>query len=177
MLSYIDHKLIGTAQWAVRQIELFTSHTRQDALVFVLMLFRYIIAGESVWTFLSFLSEDGLAGTVMAVVSVCVPFAIIYQILAMKIEEKEKPGVLPACIVERAGLRKGFFCLLTVHSVVIAVLNLLGEGVGNLISFLPVLFYCPMALEYLMCTTSLPPGEKDRKKQEREARNMAPEGA
>ncbi len=91
---------------------------------------------------------------------------------------------LPQAILIRKKVRA--ICMLGfMSSLVILVYFLPTDGSWNVTDFLKIhlpltcvhgYFACSSAVEYLLCTTTLPPGEKERRKQERELSNMVTQG-
>ena len=84
--------------------------------------------------------------------------------------QKEMPGVLPKEIVTRITIRKIFWLLVLSWLIYnrFVEFSLFTEFAGLSTPFFTLF------VEYMLCTTSLPPGEKERQKQEKEMKNLAP---
>lgn len=181
-LSNFDPILINGVQWLLRQIELFTNITRKmimmttltaykiSLLFFIASFFSYIIF---------FLEKDVLLSYLLSLNILA--FTITYFDMKKIVLRKQKEGVIPVEIVSRKITRIGYL-LLYIHcifcSIVLSYVTSLTERSATIThssSFVLLLILTmsiQIALEYLACTVSLPPGEKERRKVEKETRNM-----
>lgn len=184
MFSTIDNYLIHLAQWIVRQLELFTPITRKvigDALLSfhsatILLCFWAGVSHASKAISLSsnssvFWSTLWITNAFFVVSFVEILF---HKRAARIIKTKQKDGSLPCEILVRKKerfLSLLFLYILFCFSVIFALLP------NNTISLEDFVFVVLISgdflLEYFFCTTSLPPGEKERKKVEREMRSMS----
>jgi hypothetical protein len=188
MFSKIDNYLIAIAQWIVRQLELFTQLSREDVLILsgkvnlVLMGFNTIL--------ISLTCIDRWTGGAHQPISFFVLFSTLitsqtlsHLCLLEELTKSEHPESLPVAILTRYIVRICFLvisCTIFCLSCVIIATTTPDTSTNqetDRLWFLPFVLSSLSVilitlLEYLFCTTSLPPGEKERKKRERETRNM-----
>lgn len=194
MFSSIDNFLISRMQWVVRQIELFSSIERRTVgytllacnllfgfpvLMTVSTCFFKIIFGPNKFWF-----DAPVQAWILIIFAVLLFVHVETYLVATKLLEKKTDFTsLPAEIITRIDVRESLFHLMAAYlflfvmlgtiiaifakdtsPLAYAVLLLIMEG-GLLIR---------ITLEYLFCTTSLPPGEKERKIREREMKHLTP---
>ncbi len=171
MLSYIDNKLIKGAQWMVRQFELYTSLTRRD-LYYFFQVYGSTMTGFTVL----------LAGTT----NVFLLMGIYCSwLVSIKNENRRQTSsdILSSAILTRRFLRVVSFeatiflflivtALLQCDPEMVAEMSWFRIGYGYWVLLSPMISIT--TLEYLLCTTSLPPGEKERRRQEKEMQNAFP---
>lgn len=172
-LLRFDEDMIQWAQWMVRQIELYTSMSRK--------LVVKISFGFTTSTLCILFVVAGLAKfSDMALIFVFFYFLLCCLWLREQFYEFKKntpQGQLPASISLRRISR--FYCwwvaLLWAHVEIVALAEL-SLSFAQLLFFVCITsqLYMLLLQEYLLCTTSLPPGEKEKRKQERATRNVAP---
>lgn len=199
MLEKIDSSLIHAAQWVIRQIELYSPITKKHIEDFIINCYFWLILTFSV-TIVSAIIVDVIEAKQVFTFGVLLlglaPLYFstlkIYKGLLKKV--KKESTALPAAIYERKSVRIIILlslplAFLIIFAMVIIAIWLNSSEVlttffGNieernvLFSVCNTLIWLILPteflIEYLFCTTSLPPGEKDRKKTERETRNMIP---
>lgn len=170
MFSTIDSFSIICFQWTVRQIELYTPITRKV----IIALHTIVTKGLFIfWIVLSvrflrshfFSFTHPLTSLLVAAYFGAVVGALVKDLLdAVKISKEDNPpGVLPKEIKSRKKIRH----YLVVNWVVQLVLP---YWVAPWVYLLAVqcAFLGLFCLEYLLCTTSLPPEEKERRKTEKD---------
>lgn len=184
MFSTIDNYLIRLAQWVVRQIELYTPITRA-AVGDILLSFNSATILLCFWAGVSHTSKaislSSNSSVFWSTLWIANAFFVVsfLEILFHKraariIKTKQKDGSLPCEIWVRK--KERFLCLLflSIFFSFFVKLALLPNNTISLEDFvLVVLISGDFLLEYFFCTTSLPPGEKERKKVEREMRSMS----
>lgn len=178
-IDSIDNFCINLAQWIVRQVELYTSIERKGLLNYCLFLLKGFIVGLVLSIILNLLVSPHLA---LILASLVVPIFIfdyiIFKIL-IKDQERSNWASLPHEIITRKAIR-----LVHLFSFLVAT-GVLSEIIISLVTdvFLPryliIIFICSIfviefCLDLLLCTVSLPPGEKQKKVTEKELRDMEP---
>lgn len=166
MFSIIDSKLLNISQWVMRQYELSTSSTRGEIIKEFLFLTRSTLLIFVTFVILRWIFYPPLLffGFLLAYMM----FFATKQFERVFKSQKIEPGILPKEIITRVR-KRSMLLLVSVSNVVIFVFS--QEKIGWFLS-LYLSFFLLLCLEYLICTTSLPPGEKERKKQEREIKGM-----
>lgn len=185
MFSDIDNKLIALAQWVERQFELLTPVSRKDLISVAINMFCTCVVIHLLFQ----LVVNYQRPAYLLLVGIVAWYLYDKQAeLRKESKKEEKQGVLPAAINERRFPR-----LLWLYAAVINFLFSIPKAFflltidfeDDLVSLLSWVYLMsfivvPIALslaEYLLCTTSLPPGEKERKKQEKEMRKAVPTAA
>lgn len=182
MFDKIDNFLITWFQWGVRQFELYTKFERNDLvkaslLFFKVMIFSYIIV--------STIKKEISIDTVFTLdIFTCLMLMVLYFVLKVSFsKQKNTTNVLPVEILTHKPLR--WFSFLNTFIVIplvfylsfllfsyISLLN--QEKLVVILSALVfslniiMIFY----LEYLLCTISLPPGEKRKIMERKEMKQM-----
>ena len=175
MLKEIDNELIHSAQWLVRRAELFTPITRKDIATFFLLVLKWLLVAYFLVAIMGFTVGQYLLGVIGLLNSLI--FSMI-QIAMKKNLLKEQKATLPSEIVTRSLPRKCnlfiIIFLLPLFLLLIApsVHNDFWEIPGIAFTILACIVFTFTILEYLLCTISLPPGEKKRREQEKEMKNM-----
>ena len=171
MLNKIDNWLINSTQWLVRRTELSTHVTRKDIVTFFLLVLKWLIVAYFLLTIMEFTIGHYLSGTIGLINS------SIYSMIQISMKEnlqKEQKIALPSEIITRSGVRKFFLLFVIVSLPLIAHIAYIDHKEIHYIC--AIILFCIMftltILEYLLCTTSLPPGEKRRCEQEKEIVNM-----
>lgn len=179
MFYEIDNFQITWAQWLIRQLELYTKIERASVFNFFLILSRNFIIGLSLTTVLCSFLNFPVSILILAVLLIIAHFTdyIFFKITSSTQQE----NTLPKEIITRKGAR-----LITLICFVFWILfllpmlfiDILKSGVlypNNLLAlFVFANLFAKLALELLLCTTSLPPGEKQKKVAEKELREMEP---
>lgn len=177
MFLRLDTYLITKMQWIVRQCELFTPYSRTMLGEFLLKLFKYtcifwvmavpFMAAVRVITLFFFLS----ATTSM------VP---LYMILKKTFHEQSKrvSGMLPQEITTRY-LARMLAIITSAFITAIYAWILLLPGVAHPLLLLSIGLHIFVIIiitcfEYFLCTTSLPPGEKEKHKVKQEMKHAVP---
>lgn len=181
MFSTIDSTIINLAQYFVRQIELFTRFTRKTiGEVIIFFYFPIVFCKILLLAAMMFFPDTFPNDTI---VKISFFFLIGFDILSMfdidRSSKKSSNGTLPEEIIKHKPFRLtslglmtiGFFWIIT--SSVLRGESLLYMSVKASL-FMFFLFGMSIVTEYYMCTTSIPPGEKEKKKQEREMKNLSP---
>lgn len=200
MLEKIDSSFIHITQWAVRQIEIFTSISRRDITEFItkLLLCLLIIPLGMlvVGTILTLSNTSHIRIWEMLSALNCIMFFNIWRDMKHLLKkENSNQSALPKEIHTRKKLRKILlFSVLVIVAVPMLIdLALTIYKVSGITSTLPepnethwliqrtyifIDFFIGIYLvaEYLLCTTSLPPGEKEKRRYEKETRGMVPAG-
>ncbi len=184
MFSKIDMFLITWTQWFVRQAELYTPIERKNFLSIFINLLKWVIvtwgivsmlvAITSFPSFISFpllfISEAG-----------CLLFLkdfFCYVNLSKKITTT---GKLPTEIASRYTIRHTYFLFVLFGPITIWCLHLMTTSrytdlviisIYIIGTFCLVCFHIYLCIEYLLCTTSLPPGEKERRGIEKEISSL-----
>lgn len=174
MFSKIDNFLIILTQWCVRQIELYTSLNRKTILLWTVNITRVttsvlMIVFILLLTFSPAVSIIGLSSCYM-----------IFQHMEMTLVHARKQntsGALPVEIINNKNLR--IFLLLIIPFTELLSFGLFLNNKDPLMVTFPLIviskiFYVFLYIEYLLCTTSLPPGEKERKQIEKEMSSLVP---
>ncbi len=165
-LSRIDSKLISFFQWMVRQIELYTKATRRDTINFTLLSLRWLLV---IWLAITIpLVYFESFSTLMLII--CYGFFKALE-EEKRILEKNK---IPILLEIEVGWKLRIFSLsqfffMTFLSMVADSSSLIFHS--KVMSMLYFLWTC---LYYLKCTSSLPPGEKEKRKTEKEIKGLVP---
>lgn len=172
-----DITLIETAQWAVRQVELHTQVERRDILTFLTLTTKWLLIANFLVNLTLLLLEANL------IFPSLINLVQIFFIFGTYREHKNlilctpKPGIIPIEILNRLLIRVVSILLLPFLVVgwvgLVMVVDTLTPTTLILLSNTMVLFI-QLIIEYFLCTSSLPPGEKERKRQEKEMSNMSP---
>ena len=193
MFSKFDNSSIKNTQWIVRQFELLTpiDHSRMARILGLVHLntcfFLSIILLQMV--FVSLKIPGGLLLITLLTIIYTLMMDIqmgVQKILTRKITRRDKTSSLPEEIITR----KKYRCFHIVCLVLVMLFSwAIIDGIGTIIAkenkseeLFATLFFILTAIvsnvflttciEYFLCTTPLPPDEKERKKQEREMRGM-----
>lgn len=183
MFNNIDVFLINWFQYGVRQFELYTSINRKNLLNFFLFLMRFTIIITFLFAIITLLYGYD---TYMPMLFLTASSTGIYLRIKKVVAHQKETDILPREIVYRKIDRLyAFFCCVFVSFVVLIVLILIFpvlykiNGDVNIINLITmaIIFSFPLlscCAEYLLCTVSLPPGEKQKRKEEKEMKNMIP---
>jgi hypothetical protein len=185
MFSTIDARLIDATQWCVRQLELLTSITREDILSFMLKIQKWFVLGWytfcSVFSYMTTEVSSSLqeVSVFFNFVYVAILFAT-YKIDFARVTDQNigTNGVKPKEIVTLFSHRRFAICVTIFLTVIFTIPYERGAFTESLLlstfTALTSICYSKVILYYILCTTSLPPGEKQRRKQEKEMQNMVP---
>ncbi|MEZ0209085.1 MAG: hypothetical protein ACAH17_02835 [Candidatus Paceibacterota bacterium] len=196
MFSYIDSAIIWVVQKLVTALELHTSRTKNDVaftgiLVLFIAYFFWLVSALGVCILMfveattnliqTFPSPDGagyllfkikLLGAFTSWVTFSVCFSLLMDgiVKTFYVERRSRPQSAQA----RRPYRYGEWTLLFLGLSVVYADSPLAEIVMPFSVAISFCIFCAVALlvEYVLCASSLPPGEKERRKQEREMRNM-----
>lgn len=188
MFSIIDNKLIIGFQWLVRQIELYTNKTRKDVIelnLSVLKFFLLTLLFPLGILFYELILNGNVAFVVLIAFYLFFVFCSVsgYWLLKNTKINSYHSTELPKEIVTRIFGRTMIsvvsvqaFCLMAF------IANLESFQIGDSIFEKPItvimsafpfftafLFFC---FEYFLCTTSIPPGEKEERKIKKEMEQM-----
>lgn len=176
MIKILDLTIIEFAQWLVRQLELFTPLTRTDINNFFLLTLKWSIVVFWLITLMEFACKEtllGFFGILNANISIK-----FYMILKKEFaEQDQKSDLLPIEIVTHMRIRTTMlkFFLLLVAPVYLFVLVIWDHfPLTCFIVISGAILFTEITLEYLLCTMSLPPAEKQRREIEKETQNMVP---
>lgn len=178
MISATDRIIIEIFQWVIRQVELFTPITRKSCIFAMLSLLSMI----QLYLIIYHLGRFNILMFVFFVK----PLTTQTVSLIIAYNQEEATGTLPRAIKERVKRRivVTFFFLTLLCVVFIPVFSDLYSSNMIFTSSLTakVLFHlAPLMLasmiEYLLCTSVLPPGEKARRKIEKELKRALPNSA
>lgn len=173
MFSIIDSHLINFFQWIVRQLELFTLITRKEVININLLLIKWL---NIIWaTLLVVFSLIFPEFNLLFFVLVCFPFHFIYSLIKETHEKQVQGNFLPKETLSRIGTRRFGLFVLVFFSAWSAWHNWSIEVNVMVAPFVCAFYFFLLCVEYLLCTKSLPPGEKEKKKVEREMKNTKPQ--
>ena len=181
MFSYIDNKLINCFQWFVRQVELFTILTRKEMFAFLFLLYRYVLVGIFSSALLLCMLEDSLQDLPISIFGLFVAVRMYHLTKegVRMFEQQQQAGVLPISILLRKCIRTLLWMVGSLLSFLVFSVSLreVDSDLGILLYFfLGVWIVIKIVIEYLLCTTSLPPGGKEKREQEKEMRNAVLDG-
>lgn len=185
MFAALDNKLIGFFQWVVRQCELYTSIQRKTIINLDIKLLEVSIMLSIVSLLIGTALEKNLIDTLLTLFitgcNTCMFFALHQFTLVMNKRNRSKNS-LPQEIISRINHRLvllvGILILflmafyLDVYSPITDTSHLYFRFFSHSLCFI---FFVYLIFEYLLCTTSLPPGEMQKKQEEREMRYMTPQ--
>lgn len=177
----IDIRLINCFQWALRQCELFTNLDRKKLLNISMSVYKIALTILSLITVSRFMFRVNVVGVFTNIVFLLLSI-LIYLNWLILIGKRTKSEALPEEIATR---KKHRLLILIGHtplafvflsSALVLTLSQTGDIAEELMTFdhlfFSILLFLHFPTEYLLCTTSLPPGEKERRKAEKEQRNM-----
>jgi hypothetical protein len=177
MFSTIDSRVIGGLQWFVRQLELYTFLTRRMVLMALLLVVMGLVVTRTCVGIQLTGLMDPLGSWIAFGFFATLPYFLSVYDLA---KGKSVYGFLPKEIVTRCfhrGMSAGL-----VFGTLLFYLGWRGFEIRDQTDFLS--YFCVKIIfwesivfwlvEYFLCTTSLPPGEKEKKKQERGMGNTSP---
>jgi hypothetical protein len=177
MFSTIDSRVIGGLQWFVRQLELYTFLTRRMVLMaLLLVVMGLVVTRTCVGIQLTGLMDPLGSWITFGFFATLPHFLSVYGLA----KGKSVYGFLPKEIVTRyfsramsAGLMVGtlLFYLGWWRFEIRDQADFLMYFCVKIIFWESIIFWL---VEYFLCTTSLPPGEKEKKKQERGMGNTSP---
>ena len=199
MFSTIDNYLIHLAQWVVRQLELYTSITRRHLLYFFIVPNALCCLVDIAFIFncLSlFLEPNNTSNkdflsvvTLLFILLIALLFILLLFmhtstiISAIKIAKNPiGNSMLPKEIINNYWKRELYLLDLFVFFLSLFMLTQAEVTIDVQIIF----YFCylviaclafPLILEYFLCTTSLPPGEKEKRKIKKEIEKMVPQGS
>ena len=171
MLTKIDDEIIHKTQWIVRQIELFTDITRKEILNFFLLVLKWLILAFVIIAGIEFTADQYFLAALNLFTS---SGFLLQQIDIKKIASQEQKIALPEEITTRRILRIIFLVITIVCTPYIVIFIFYGKSdLPTTIAMIQfAIFYTITILEYLLCTISLPPGEKKQYELEKEMKNM-----
>lgn len=178
MFNTIDTGLIHGAQWFVRQLELFTTITKKE--LCKKLIYCFFISGE-VWGISLILLGLTQISIIFFFIGPSVCFAcltITKKLQALVKSQNETDIALPEEIITRKWKRTADVCILLFLVTPWSFLVLFYTD-NTLIELIAICsFFIQEAIsvvtEYILCTTSLPPGEKKRIKLERAMKHAVP---
>lgn len=180
MFNKIDNTLIVWAQWTVRQFELYTPIERKHLIGFFISVLRCTLI---VWAVISVIMAVLIISPDIFIVGAVGIFTNYGYFLSYKKLANKEPSkdVLPEEIISRYIFRMAY-CLISISSLLLLPLmyllcispqgDILLFTMFVMVFFANFCFYFFNFLEYLFCTISLPPGEKQKRREEKETRNM-----
>lgn len=185
MFSAIDNWIISIFQWTVRQIELYTDTTRKD------LICGHLNTNKVFFLFLLILSVAELFQKGLQLFTADIFFLMVFYSRNSEIEKISKRtstiNTLPKEIITRVPDRVllvvlGFPAITMLLLIFLAVAMAFYHGISpkietGLYVYLVVcaVVFSLFCLEYLLCTTSIPPGEKERRKVKKEMKAFTPE--
>ncbi len=176
MFSTIDNGIIRVFQWVIQQIELYSPFTRKTlfTLVFLTILMFNVLRVYVATNLMGLIPQMG--GVVVFGFLIMSPHIINLYFLSKK---PQRQDALPVEIETRRSLRMGGFISLGLGTVLYSywLYTIIRDREDFLMALFARTLYCEvwlvLLIEYLLCTMSLPPGEKERLKQERLSKNAA----
>lgn len=185
MFNSIDSKLINFFQWMIRQFELYTQIQRKNivnfAITIVKLLFAMFVLLSLFFIFFQKNFFDSVIYLALTLMVISVYYPSFKKTLALS-NRNYPPGILPEEIVSRRADRiSGCILAVPLNCIPLSLLMAISERssevdvveLGQWTAF-GLLYNCVLLVEYLLCTTSLPPGEKQRKEEEREMKYLTP---
>lgn len=179
MFSRIDDFLITWSQWLVRQLELYTPVERKGLANFCLLLLKYsIIAMAILILFKVFVSEYDGSIYIFGILVLIFSFDyFVFKTLFSR--QKDVETSLPREIITRVPHRY-LMILASISSIGVIfpllITAFLSEGIYTpqmlLITFNWGIFLIKLCLELILCTTSMSHGEKQKRLEEKEMRNL-----
>ncbi len=191
MFFTIDNKLILASQWTIRQIELYTPITRKNIGDMLLLTWKTTTMVFAV------LISSLLIMSVLSPSSLVIDFLNLYFIVSQHkdlinkfVKSYSNKENLPDEIITRKYQR--IFLLVLSFAIFLATIlgyiyyqiypemlesrKAISDQVSSyyLIDIYAVFFLLYYLTEYFLCTLSLPPGEKEKRKVEKEMRNLVP---
>lgn len=166
MFSTIDNPLINLFQWIIRQFELFTPITRKNIIDVNLIIIKWLLVG---WAILLILFSILFPSSMLSYyLFACYPFWFIYSLTKKTYERQVQNNLLPQEILTRKDKR--LICLICFLFFQLFN-NWTIETRFMVIPFVSGFYFFLACVEYFLCTKPLPPGEKEKKKVEREIKN------
>jgi hypothetical protein len=178
MFSILDASFISVFQWCIRQIELYTSYTRKKV-VCNLLIFGALLTLLGMVVSDSILQRSSSLLTWLVLIHLPFLFVLFLDIFYALKKDDHSANALPLAVYERGGYR----IVATVWSLVWLSIVLLGyqgtkDGLYEILDHLCFLTWCVVWIaEYALCTTSLPPGEKSKHKQQQNSSVAVPDAA
>lgn len=176
MFYKIDSGLIVWVQWIVRQFELYTPIERMDLISSFLLLNKWMIILSFFLVALCLMSGYKFDMYFLSPLSLSCNY--VFRKLTTSIQKE--PTILPKEIISRYEFRCLYLLVFPAWMLSI-VLGFLIYYLTNTIDTLSLtlviiasIFVTELFLEYLLCTISLPPGEKQKRLEEKEMKNMIP---
>ncbi len=191
MLQKIDSSLIDTVQWVVRQVELFTPVTRKALAIYTSKaILCSVIIFATALSFSTLITSSIGSYTYFMFFNVILCFCNWKELHPFLIKKQEQ-GILPQEIKTRERVR---LYLLQVHLFFVPVIIFLSittsketvlsvfpdlasknSPIDAVVNIALLMFIALISIaEYILCTISLPPGEKERRALEKETRNLIP---
>jgi hypothetical protein len=190
----LDSWLITFFQWIVRQVELFTNISRKDLLYNVMLIAKWVTLVNvcfSLWFTFSvgrtpLFSARGLIVAVIDYLTEIVwVLALIFWFIFCEYKRRKQvsnPQILPEEILSMKSARWSilFISFFWTFCVLLMVLT---PTIPDPIHDFRIIetwlgcgyFFFINCFAYLLCTTSLPPGEKEKQKMKREMKNISPQ--
>jgi integral membrane sensor domain MASE1 len=181
LFESIDEWLTTKTTWIVRQIELYTPITHKDLFTWIsfFALLCAALLGLTAAVYF-FTSGNDLLFLTVHTVNTFVMWNITKKLKRMKDTQKIS-DTLPIAITTRKIPRLTLvvmesFCVTFITLVFLSKFFLsLAFNISDLIAVIYIFaFGFILFLEYMLCTLPPPPGEKERKRIEKETRNMVP---
>ena len=178
VLDFIDAAFIEGLQWLVSQTELFTSITRSSIGSFIFLILKWLLI-TSVVGFILLQSEIISSQLGISVIDLMIDIMLVITLVVLSLDYTIKKKVfletsndlgntLPKEIYSRVNHRK-YILIFFLPSILMAAFFKVVMEHGHLsffslfilVTIIVYLNFC-ITIEYLLCTRSLPPGEKRR---------------
>lgn len=185
MFLQIDSKIITLVQWLVRQCELYTSVLRKKIIELTLssVMMSIIMIISSLLLVILFADDkvDILVSVFLIGWNIFL-FTDLYRNMLGLTKKNTPANSLPQEIITRMLPRLILLTGLLTLFLLVIILEIYLPIKSNAHLFFRFYEYAlcsvlsfSLFFEYLLCTTSLPPGEKQRREEEKEMRNMIPQ--
>lgn len=179
MFSLIDNQIIQVFQWAIRQLELFSFITRKIILNLLLFLLMVLVVLRTCIGIQLVGIHSSIGTWIVLGFFLTLPYFLGLYNGSKAIQPA---NLLPKEIVTRWLHRITSILLVGLGAITFLLwLGLKIRDQEDVFMFLiiKIIFYegCfDLIIEYILCTKSLPPGEKEKRKIEKELRRALPSG-
>lgn len=174
MFYDFDNTLIAGTQYIVSRLELYTILTKKIVTsMFIEGVRWFSVSSVLFFVFLVTAFDYSFINIINMTIASLFTFLISGQMHEI-LDEKEIPGILPKVISKRRWIRVMWFIIFCLQSsylfLIFSLKSTIAKDIDTILMNLQMLSL--LFAEYLLCTTSLPPGEKEKNKQEKEMRTL-----
>lgn len=182
IMSMVDSGMIDIASWGIRQVELYTKYERKDIGKSIFLVFKWFIILWVPIAIVAVLEAVTKGITTELLLLILITWWKFMQFLYFRNKKDfEAQGNELTAKSKEVTTRKEFRCnaLLFCFGMLPSIMfvgSFFLKAVTPLLYlslfFLGVITYFQIFVEYFLCTTPLPPNEKEKEKQEKEMRSM-----